>query len=77
MGKYERENCLYRYFFEQYIKISMNLSAKRCCLSHQLHALLYLNKFQQVSSDHHQMSLAGMGPQVWSPGGGGGGMGVS
>ena len=27
MGKYERENCLYRYFFEQYIKISMNLSA--------------------------------------------------
>ena len=26
-------------------------------------------KFEQVPSDHHQMSLAGVGPQVWCLGG--------
>ena len=44
-----------------------------------------MNKFEQVSNDHHQMSLAGEGigpqgwclgdgvsPQVWCAGGGGG-----
>ena len=36
-------------------------------LSHSLHALPYQNKFEQVSSDHHQMSLAGRSPQVSSP----------
>ena len=33
-----------------------------------------MNKFEQVSSDHHQMSLAGgagVGPQVLKAGGGG------
>ena len=28
-----------------------------------------MNKLEQVSSDHHQMSLAGVGPQVWCQGG--------
>ena len=31
-------------------------------LSHSLHALPCLNKFEQVSSDHHQMPLARRGP---------------
>ena len=29
-----------------------------------------VNKFEQVSSDGRQMSLAGVGPQVWHLGGG-------